>query len=184
MIKVAVWGAGMMGQGLLRYILERPKDVELVGVIDRHPEKHGMTLGGLLGEVEHDMRITADIDSVLALDPEQVASTPSRAAFAEALVRRSAEQDLFEALCDAVAAARVDDFVEQVLAGAVEDLDGHQVVLRTVDQGVWPQGQVVAGTEPAAVAEEEVLGGAADVRPVHQRPARDVLPPVRRATAA
>jgi 4-hydroxy-tetrahydrodipicolinate reductase len=72
MIKVAVWGAGMMGQGLLRYILERPKDVELVGVIDRHPEKHGMTLGGLLGEVEHDMQITADIDAVLALHPDVV----------------------------------------------------------------------------------------------------------------
>lgn len=72
MIKVAVWGAGMMGQGLLRYILDRPNDIELVGVIDRHPEKHGRTLGGLLGGVEHDMQITADIDSVLALEPDVV----------------------------------------------------------------------------------------------------------------
>jgi 4-hydroxy-tetrahydrodipicolinate reductase len=72
MIKVAVWGAGMMGQGLLRYILDRPKDIELVGVIDRHPEKHGMTLGGLLGGVEHDMQITADHDAVLALQPDVV----------------------------------------------------------------------------------------------------------------
>ena len=37
MIKVAVCGAGMMGQGLLRYILDRPNDIELVGVIYRHP---------------------------------------------------------------------------------------------------------------------------------------------------
>jgi hypothetical protein len=43
MIRVAVWGTGMMGQGLLGYILDRPKDIELVGVIDRHPEKHGRT---------------------------------------------------------------------------------------------------------------------------------------------
>jgi len=73
MIKVAVWGAGMMGQGLLRYILDRPNDIELVGVIDRHPEKHGLTLGGLLGEhYDHDMAITADHDAILALEPDVV----------------------------------------------------------------------------------------------------------------
>jgi hypothetical protein len=73
MIKVAVWGAGMMGQGLLRYILDRPNDIELVGVIDRHPEKHGMTLGGLLGEhYVHDVSITADHEAVLALKPDVV----------------------------------------------------------------------------------------------------------------
>jgi len=73
MIKVAVWGAGMMGQGLLRYILDRPNDIELVGVIDRHPEKHGMTLGGLLGEhYDHDVAISADHDAVLALKPDVV----------------------------------------------------------------------------------------------------------------
>jgi 4-hydroxy-tetrahydrodipicolinate reductase len=62
-----------MGQGLLRYILDRPSDIELVGVIDRHPEKHGMTLGGLLGEhYDHDVAITADHDAVLALKPDVV----------------------------------------------------------------------------------------------------------------
>ena len=30
MIKVAEWGTGMMGQGLLGYILDRPKDIDLV----------------------------------------------------------------------------------------------------------------------------------------------------------
>ena len=49
MIKVAVWGTGMMGQGLLGFLLDRPKDVEIVGVIDRHPEKDGVTVGELLG---------------------------------------------------------------------------------------------------------------------------------------
>ena len=33
MIKVAEWGTGMMGQGLLGYILDRPKDIDLCGVI-------------------------------------------------------------------------------------------------------------------------------------------------------
>ena len=37
MMKVAVWGTGMMGQGLLGFILDRPQDVELVGAIDISP---------------------------------------------------------------------------------------------------------------------------------------------------
>ena len=71
MIRVAVWGAGMMGQGLLDYILDRPKDIELVGVIDRHPEKHGLTVGAVCGRV-CDVAVTADHDSVLALKPDVV----------------------------------------------------------------------------------------------------------------
>lgn len=74
MIKVAVWGAGMMGQGLLGYILDRPKDIELVGVIDRHPEKHGRTVGELVGHGgwECDVEVTADVDAVLAMKPDVV----------------------------------------------------------------------------------------------------------------
>jgi 4-hydroxy-tetrahydrodipicolinate reductase len=71
MIKVAVWGAGMMGQGLLGYILDRPEDIELVGVIDRHPEKHGRTAGEVTGR-ECDVPVTADVDSVLAKKPDVV----------------------------------------------------------------------------------------------------------------
>lgn len=71
MIKVAVWGAGMMGQGLLGYILDRPNDIELVGVIDRHPEKHGLDVGHCIGR-DCDLAITADHDAVLALRPDVV----------------------------------------------------------------------------------------------------------------
>jgi 4-hydroxy-tetrahydrodipicolinate reductase len=71
MIKVAVWGTGMMGQGLLGFLLDRPKDVEIVGVIDRHPEKHGFTVGEVVG-VECDIPVTADYDSVLAMRPDVV----------------------------------------------------------------------------------------------------------------
>ncbi|PKQ20762.1 MAG: NADP-binding protein [Actinobacteria bacterium HGW-Actinobacteria-6] len=71
MIKVAVWGTGMMGQGLLGYILDRPKDIELVGVIDRHPEKHGRTVGEVTGR-ECDIPVTADSAAVLALKPDVV----------------------------------------------------------------------------------------------------------------
>jgi len=71
MVRVAVWGTGMMGQGLLGYMLDRPKQIEIVGVIDRHPEKHGRTVGEIL-EVECDIPVTADFASVLAKKPDVV----------------------------------------------------------------------------------------------------------------
>jgi len=71
MIKVAVWGAGMMSQGLLGYILDRPKDIELLGVIDRHPEKHGFTVGEIIAR-DCDVPVTADWDAVLAKGPDVV----------------------------------------------------------------------------------------------------------------
>jgi 2,4-diaminopentanoate dehydrogenase len=71
MIKVAVWGTGMMGQGLLGYILDRPNQIDLVGVIDRHPEKHGRTVGETIG-CDCDIPVTADHASVLAKKPEVV----------------------------------------------------------------------------------------------------------------
>ena len=49
MIKVAEWGTGMMGQGLLGYILDRPKDIDLCGDIVTNPAKEGKTVGELLG---------------------------------------------------------------------------------------------------------------------------------------
>ncbi len=71
MIKVAVWGTGMMGQGLLRFILDRPNDCELVGAIDTNPDKDGRTVGELLG-CECDVRVTTDAEAVLASKPDVV----------------------------------------------------------------------------------------------------------------
>ncbi len=71
MIKVAVWGTGMMGQGLLGYILDRPKQVELIGAIDIDPRKQGVTVGELVGR-ECPVAITDDFESVLALKPDVV----------------------------------------------------------------------------------------------------------------
>ena len=71
MIRVAVWGTGMMGQGLLGYILDRRKDIELVGAIDFSPEKQGRTVGELLGRA-CSVVITSDFDSVLAEKPDVV----------------------------------------------------------------------------------------------------------------
>jgi hypothetical protein len=71
MIKVAVWGTGMMGQGLLGFLLDRPKDVELVGAIVTNPAKDGKSVGELLGR-SCDVRMTSDAASVLALRPDVV----------------------------------------------------------------------------------------------------------------
>jgi hypothetical protein len=69
MIKVAVWGTGMMGQGLLGFILDRPLDVELVGAVVTNPAKQGKTVGELLGR-DCDVKMTTDFEAVLALKPD------------------------------------------------------------------------------------------------------------------
>ena len=49
MIRVVEWGTGEMGQGLLKFILDRPRDIELAGCIVTNPSKDGKTVGELLG---------------------------------------------------------------------------------------------------------------------------------------
>lgn len=71
MIRVAVWGTGMMGQGLLGFLLDRPNDVELTGVIVTNPAKDGVPVGDLLGR-PCDVRMTTDAASVLATRPDVV----------------------------------------------------------------------------------------------------------------
>lgn len=71
MIRVAVWGMGMMGQGLARYVLDRPDDVVLIGAIDTDPAKQGVTVGRLLGR-DCDVTVTSDHAAVLALEPDVV----------------------------------------------------------------------------------------------------------------
>jgi len=71
MIKVAVWGTGMMGQGLLGYILDRPHDIELVGAIVTNPAKEGKAVGELLGR-ECDVCMTTDAAAVLSEQPDVV----------------------------------------------------------------------------------------------------------------
>jgi len=71
MIKVAGWGTGMMGQGLLGYVLDRPSDIDLVGVVVTNPAKEGVSVGELLGRVCN-VRMTTDFDAVLAKRPDVV----------------------------------------------------------------------------------------------------------------
>ncbi len=71
MIKVAEWGTGMMGQGLLGYILDRPRDIELCGVIVTNLAKEGKPVGELIGR-PCDIAMTADFEAVLAQKPDVV----------------------------------------------------------------------------------------------------------------
>ncbi|MBN1192159.1 MAG: Gfo/Idh/MocA family oxidoreductase [Coriobacteriia bacterium] len=71
MIKVAVWGTGMMGQGLLGYILDRPRQLELVGAIVTNPAKEGRRVGELLDR-DCDVRMITDAQAVLGQQPEVV----------------------------------------------------------------------------------------------------------------
>jgi hypothetical protein len=70
-IKVVEWGTGEMGQGLLRFILDRPKDIELVGCIVTNPAKNGRTVGDLLGR-PCDVVMTTDYEQVLATKPNVI----------------------------------------------------------------------------------------------------------------
>ena len=65
MIKVVEWGTGEMGQGLLRFILDRPKDLDLVGCIVTNPAKEGKTVGELVGR-DCALKCTTDFAKVLA----------------------------------------------------------------------------------------------------------------------
>jgi hypothetical protein len=71
MIKVVEWGTGEMGQGLLKFILDRPKQFELVGCIVTNPAKEGKTVGDLLDR-DCDVVMTRDFEKVLALKPDVV----------------------------------------------------------------------------------------------------------------
>jgi 4-hydroxy-tetrahydrodipicolinate reductase len=65
MIKVVEWGTGEMGQGLLKFILDRPRDIELAGCIVTNPAKNGKTVGSLVGR-PCDVVMSTDFEKVLA----------------------------------------------------------------------------------------------------------------------
>lgn len=71
MIRVAQWGTGAMGQGLLNFVLDRPGDLELIGAIVTNPAKVGMTVGELL-ERDCPVVMTDDYEQVLAGKPDVV----------------------------------------------------------------------------------------------------------------
>jgi 4-hydroxy-tetrahydrodipicolinate reductase len=66
-IKVAVWGFGAMGSGIVSTLLNKT-GVDVVGVCDNHPDRVGKSIFGLLGvdrADRADLRTCAEIDAVV-----------------------------------------------------------------------------------------------------------------------
>lgn len=66
-VKVAVWGFGAMGSGVVRALLTK-KGVDVVGVCDLHPARVGKSMYEVLGVergAREDVLISADIDAVV-----------------------------------------------------------------------------------------------------------------------
>ena len=66
-VKVAVWGFGAMGSGIVRALLTK-KGVDVVGVCDLHPQRVGKSIFEVLGADRGDRAdviVNADIDEVV-----------------------------------------------------------------------------------------------------------------------
>ncbi len=66
-VKVAVWGFGAMGSGVVRALLTK-KGVDVVGVCDLHPARVGKSIFEVLGVERNgraDVIVNADIDAVV-----------------------------------------------------------------------------------------------------------------------
>lgn len=63
-IRVVIWGLGAMGGGIAKALLDKP-GLEVVGVIDRHPDKQGKTLSDAIGYGHSQVPIKADPAAVL-----------------------------------------------------------------------------------------------------------------------
>lgn len=66
-VKVAVWGFGAMGSGIVSTLL-RKTGVDVVGVCDTHPERAGKSIFEVLGasrDGRADVIVSPDIDSIL-----------------------------------------------------------------------------------------------------------------------
>lgn len=73
--RVAVWGPGSMGSCAIREILRLP-ETELVSVRAYNPEKHGIDVGTMLGGEAVGVRVTTDVQELVAAKPEVVLHTP------------------------------------------------------------------------------------------------------------
>ena len=66
-VKVAVWGFGAMGSGIVRALLTK-KGVDIVGVCDLHPQRVGKSIFEVLDvprAERADVVVTSDIDEAV-----------------------------------------------------------------------------------------------------------------------
>jgi len=88
--KVVVWGTGVVGQLVVRELLDHP-EFELAGVIVHDPAKNGADVGTLIGAEPAGIFATTDVASALALDAEAVAYFGPTAEFAEQNIANMAQ---------------------------------------------------------------------------------------------
>jgi 2,4-diaminopentanoate dehydrogenase len=77
--RVVVWGPGVLGQALLRDIIDKP-EFELVGVLAYNPDKDGVDAGELAGRPAVGVAATTDQAVIFGLDPDVVFMCPQTTA--------------------------------------------------------------------------------------------------------
>jgi hypothetical protein len=75
-VKVVVWGPGRLGGFVLRVLLQRPDEFDVVGVFAFSPEKEGRDIGELVGLPRHGVTVTRDRNAIDELDADVVVFTP------------------------------------------------------------------------------------------------------------
>lgn len=73
--KVIVWGPGLVGNGCIREVLDKP-ELELVGVLCYSPEKDGKDVGEILGIPPTGVRMTTDKKAIIDMDADVVLHAP------------------------------------------------------------------------------------------------------------
>ena len=74
--RVIVWGPGRLGGFVLRVLLQRPDEFDVVGVFAFSPEKEGRDIGELVGLPAHGVAVTRDRGAIDRLDADVVVFTP------------------------------------------------------------------------------------------------------------
>jgi hypothetical protein len=74
--RLIFWGPGHIGGAVLREVLRRPDEFEVVGARIYSPEKRGRDIGELVGADPIGLAATNDPDEILALDADCVVYTP------------------------------------------------------------------------------------------------------------
>jgi 2,4-diaminopentanoate dehydrogenase len=74
--KVVVWGPGRLGGFVLRVLLQRPEEFDVVGVFAFSADKEGRDVGELAGLAPTGVRVTRDRDEIDRLDADVVIFTP------------------------------------------------------------------------------------------------------------
>jgi hypothetical protein len=74
--RVIVWGPGRLGGFVLRVLLQRPAEFDVVGVFAFSAEKEARDIGELVGLPPQGVTVTRDRDAIEKLDADVVVFTP------------------------------------------------------------------------------------------------------------